>query len=105
MISELFSHLCQEVASKLANVSQLAWVLDCHCVSQKAQINPTPVCALNALNLRMDNLTSLNLLQSLQIEFMNPPTEGGRGGTNFRRILWISYCLSPISLSANPFGS
>jgi hypothetical protein len=29
--SEVFSHLCLEVASKLANFSQLAWVLDCCC--------------------------------------------------------------------------
>jgi hypothetical protein len=28
MVSELFSHLCLAVASKLANVCQLAWVLE-----------------------------------------------------------------------------
>uniref|UniRef100_A0A4W5LDK7 GDNF/GAS1 domain-containing protein n=1 Tax=Hucho hucho TaxID=62062 RepID=A0A4W5LDK7_9TELE len=32
MVSEVFSHLCLEAASKLANVSQLTWVLDCQCV-------------------------------------------------------------------------
>jgi hypothetical protein len=29
--SEVSSHLCLEVASKLANFSQLAWALDCRC--------------------------------------------------------------------------
>jgi hypothetical protein len=27
--SDLISHLCLKVANKLANVCQLAWVLDC----------------------------------------------------------------------------
>jgi hypothetical protein len=33
MVSKLFTHLCLEVACKLANISQLAWVLDCCYVS------------------------------------------------------------------------
>jgi hypothetical protein len=41
-VSEVFSHLCLEVASKLANFSQLAWVLDCRWEAGNTRINLTP---------------------------------------------------------------
>ena len=70
MVSELFSHLCLGVASKLANASQLAWVLD-YSLARASSVRSEQQFD-NAQSLQTPRAYSEHTL-TLQMKFMNRP--------------------------------